>query len=174
MAGLLSNKKGQFYILIALLLISYAFGLARHDVPIRKSKDTFQLLHEGYVTEGSAIINNAAYDGANVTERFSAFTNDYLAFARSAEPGFRLVYLLKYKGVLAVGNRLDDGLNVSVGSSSYLVGSGSSSEMSVPASAASFKISGISYDFSFSDEEIQLKAVFRTSDKLTTSVFVKK
>lgn len=172
MLKLLSSKKGQFYILIALLLISYAFGLSRHDVPIRRSRDTFQLLHEGYVTEGSAIINNAVYDGANVTARFSAFTNDYMAFARSAEPGFRLVYLLKYKNQLTVGNRLDAGLNVSVGSSSYLVGS--SSEMTVPVAAASFKLSGIPYDFAFSDEEIQLDAVFRTSDKLTIRVFVKK
>ena len=172
MASMFCSKKGQFYILIALLLISYAFGLARQDVPIRKSKDTFQLLHEGYVTEGSAIINNAVYEGANVTARFSAVTNDYMAFARSAEPGFRLVYLLKHKGQLTVGNRLDDGLNVSVGSTSYLVGSNSG--MAVPAAAASFKLAGISYDFSFSDEEIQLKAVFRTSDKLTIRVFVKK
>ncbi|MBI2550035.1 hypothetical protein HYV83_02540 [Candidatus Woesearchaeota archaeon] len=172
MAGMFCSKKGQFYILIALLLISYAFGLTRQDVPIRKSKDAFQLLHEGYVTEGSAIINNAVYEDANVTARFSAFTNDYVAFARSAEPGFRLVYLLKYKGQLTVGNRLDDALNVSVGSTSYLVGSGS--ETAVPVAAASFKISGISYDFSFSDEEIQLKAVFRSSDKLTIRVFVKK
>lgn len=172
MTSMFCSKKGQFYILIALLLISYAFGLSRHDVPIRKSKDAFQLLHEGYVTEGSAIINNAVYDGANATARFSAFTNDYMAFARSAEPGFRLVYLLKYKNQLTVGNRLDDGLNVSVGSSSYLVGS--SSEMTVPVAAAGFKISGVSYDFAFSDDELLLNVVFRASDKLTTRVFVKK
>lgn len=172
MLRMLSDKKGQFYILIALLLISYAFGLARQDVPIRKPKDTFQLLHEGYVSEGSAAINNAVYEDANVTARFSAFTDDYMAFARSAEPGFRLVYLLKYRDWLTVGNRLGDGLNVSVGSSSYLAGS--SSEITVPVAAASFKISGIPYDFAFSDEEIQLKAVFRSSDKLTTRVFVRK
>ena len=93
----LQNKKGQFYILIALLLVSYAFTLTRQEVPVRRLKETFQLLHEGYISEGTAAINNAVYEEVNVTARFASFTTDYLAFAKSADPNFRLVYLLRYR-----------------------------------------------------------------------------
>ncbi len=170
MSGFLRSKKGQFYILIALLLISYAFLLARQDVPIRKPDDNFRLLHDGYVSEGAVTINNAVYDGANVTARFSKFTDDYLAFAKSTEPGFRMVYLLKGGNRLAIGNRLDGDAAVTVGSSTYTVPS--NSEVIVAVGDANLSVSGLFYRFKFSSEAFQLKAIFRTSDKLTKRVFV--
>ncbi len=171
MIKVLQSKKGQFYILIALLLISYAFTLTRQEVPVRKPKETFQLLHEGYISEGMAAINNAVYEEANVTARFASFTDDYLAFAKSADPGFRLVYLLRYKGQLVVGNRLDSGLNTTLGSAGYVIGP--NSEQAAVVSNATVRVAGISYDFRFSQEgEIQLKALFREAGRLTTRVFV--
>ncbi|MEK6837917.1 MAG: hypothetical protein AABX69_04660 [Nanoarchaeota archaeon] len=169
-SALYHSKKGQFYILIALVLISYAFTLIRQDVPVRKPKETFQLLHEGYISEGAAVINNAVYGEANVTARFASFTNDYLAFAKSADPGFRLVYLLRYRDELIVGNRLDSSLNVTLGSSDYMIGQ--NSEQTVAVSNATIRIAGINYAFRFSQDDIQLKAVFRVAGKLTTRVFV--
>lgn len=167
------SKKGQFYILIALLLISYAFALTRQDVPVRKPKDAFQLLHEGYVNEGAMAVNNAVYEDANVPARFANFTSSYLAFARSAEPGFRLAYLLKYKDQLLIGNRLGAELNATVGGSSYLLAQNEDRLVQpVSANRVIMNVAGINYGFSFSSDEIQLKAVFRTSDKLATRVFV--
>ncbi|MBI2142807.1 hypothetical protein HYU20_00505 [Candidatus Woesearchaeota archaeon] len=171
MIRLLKSKKGQFYILIALLLISYAFQLARQDVPIRKQKDAFQVLHEGYIDEGANVINNAVYEDLNVTARFKSFTDDYVAFAKSAEPSFGLAYLLKQKDALTIGNRLAANLNVTAGGASFLVSP--NSERSVSAGNATLLVSGISYDFGFSGGDIQLKALFRASDKLTTRVFVR-
>lgn len=170
MISLLSHKKGQFYILIALLLISYAFQLARQDVPIRKQKDAFQVLYEGYIDEGAKVINNAVYEDANVTARFRSFTGDYAAFAKSSEPSFGLAYLLKEKDALTIGNRLAASLNVTLGGTSFLVSP--NSERSVSAGNATLLVSGVSYEFGFSDDDIQLKALFRASDKLTTRVFV--
>lgn len=165
-----NNKKGQFYILIALLLVSYAFQLARQEVPIRKQSDAFQLLHDGYLAEGSRVVNNAVYEEANVTERFRSFTGDYVAFAKSSDPGFGLAYLLRYKDTLTIGNRLGAGLNVTAGGASFLVPL--NSESTVPASNATLTVSGINYDFGFSGGDVQLKALFRASDRLTTRVFV--
>ena len=171
MINLLHHKKGQFYILIALLLISYAFTLTRQDVPVRKPKETFQLLHEGYISEGAAVINNAVYEEANVTARFAGFTGDYMAFAKSADPGFRLVYLLRYRDQLVVGNMLDSGINATLGSTDYVIGSNSG--QAVTASNATIRVAGVSYGFAFSQEgEIQLKALFREAGRLTTRVFV--
>ncbi|MBI2580278.1 hypothetical protein HYV85_00540 [Candidatus Woesearchaeota archaeon] len=167
---MLQSKKGQFYILIALLLIAYAFTLARQEVPVRKVKETFQLLHEGYISEGTAAINNAVYEEANVTAVFAAFTTDYLAFAKSAAPNFRLVYLLKYKDKLVVGNRLDSSINVTIGSADYVVGS--STEQTTAASNATVTVAGINYNFRFSQDDIQLKALFREAGGLTIRVFV--
>ncbi len=164
------SKKGQFYILVALLLISYAFQLARQEVPIRVQSDTFRLLYEGYLAEGAKVINNAVYEEANVTERFRSFTNDYVAFAKSSDSGFGLAYLLKYKDTLTIGNRLDTDLNVTAGGTGFLVPQGS--ERAVSATNATLLISGINYNFGFSGSDIQLKAMFRASDKLSTRVFV--
>ncbi len=170
MIRMLRTKKGQFYILIALLLIAYAFQLARQEAPIRKQSDAFRLLHEGYLAEGARVINNAVYEEANVTERLRSFTNGYVAFAKSSEPNFGLAYLLMYNGQLTIGNRLAAALNVTSGGASFLVPQGS--ESAVSAANATLTVSGINYDFGFSGSDVQLKAVFRASDKLTTRVFV--
>ena len=170
---MLQSKKGQFYILIALLLITYAFQLARQDVPVRKPKDTFQVLYEGYINEGAIVINNAVYEEANVPARLGNFTTNYLVFARSAEPGFRLVYMLKQKDQLAIGNRLGSDLNATVGNSSYILTQ--NEDRIVPlgnSKTTSLKVAGISYAFGFSSDEMQIKALFRTSDKLSTRIFV--
>lgn len=169
---MLSSKKGQFYILIALLLISYAFALSRQDVPQRRPKDTFEVLHEGYIAEGSVVVNSAVYDEANVSDRFASFTNSYLSFARSGEPSFRLAYLLKHRDGLTVGNRLDAVLNVSAPSQSFAISPGS--EQTIPVSRVTVRMDGIGYDFDFSGQEIELKAVFRASDRLSRRVFVYK
>ena len=170
---MLQSKKGQFYILIALLLISYAFQLARQDVPVRKPKDIFQVLYEGYVNEGAIVINNAVYEDANVPARLGNFTTNYLAFARSAEPGFRLVYLFKQGGQLAIGNRLGADINATVGNSSYMLVQNEDRIVRLGnANSASLKIAGVNYAFGFSTDELQFKALFRTSDKLSTRVFV--
>ena len=172
---MLQSKKGQFYILIALLLISYAFQLTRQDVPVRKPKDTFQLLHEVYIDEGAIVINNAVYEDANLPARLANFTGNYLAFARSADPGFRLAYLLRYKDMIVVGNRLGTELNATVGSSSYLLAPNEDRivQQVQPGNVkASLRVAGINYGFSFSADELQLKAIFRTSEKLATKVFV--
>lgn len=168
MQNMLKSKKGQFYILIALLLVSYAFGLARRDVPVSDSKDTFQLLNDGYISEGANVINNAVFADADVDARFSNFTDDYLAFAKSADPAFRLVYLLRHDGELAIGNRLDGTINVTFGDASYEVQQGS--RLVLPASDVALRVSGASYDFRFSEDDIQLKALFRSSGKLSTRV----
>lgn len=168
---MLSGRKGQFYILIALLLISYAFMLSRQDTPIRRPEDSFKRLHEGYINEGLVVVNNAVYEDANVSARLESFTDSYMAFARSTEPGFRLVYLLKEGNSLALGNRMDSEINFTVGNASYVVSSGSGRV--VPASDASFAISGVPYDFKFSPDALQLKALFRAAGKLETRVYVK-
>ena len=165
------NKKGQFYILIALLLISYAFQLARQDVPIRKPSDAFKLLYDGYLAEGARVVNDAVYEEANVTARFSSFTTDYVAFAKSSDSGFGLAYLLKYKDTLAIGNRLAADLNVTAGGTSFIVPQ--NSERVVSATSATLTVSGTSYNFGFSGSDIQLKALFRSFDKLSIRVYMR-
>jgi len=167
---LFKAKKGQFYILISLLLVAYAYGLARAEVPVALPKDTFQVLREGYISEGGHVVNNAVYEGANVTGRFAGFTTDYIAFAKSVEPSFRLAYLLKSGDELVIGNQLGTAINVTAGSSSYLVRS--NSVLAIPVSGVKLAAFGAVYDFSFSEDNIQLKVLFRSSDKLATRIFV--
>ena len=167
---ILSSRKGQFYILISLLLISYAFALARQDTPVRKPRDSFQLLHEGFMREGAAVINGAVYQGGNVTSVFANFSNSYAAFARSSEPRFTFAWLLKEQGSLTIGNRFGSDLNATVGGLGYVVSP--DTELTVPVATTVLRTTGIDYTYVFSSEDIQLKALFRISDRLSRRVFV--
>ena len=167
------SKKGQFYILAALLLISYAFSL-KSEVSLRKPEDPFKLLSESYISEGTRAINNAVYEDAAVTARFANYTDSYLAFAKSAEPGFRLAYLFRYRGQLVIGNRLGFAINATVRNSSYILSDGEDLIVADQAGAfmAALRFAGVAYGFGFSADDAQLKALFRNSDRIATRILV--
>jgi hypothetical protein len=168
---MLETKKAQFYILIALLLIVAAFSVTKQDVPIRKPADSFLLLHEGFVKEGVHVINNAVYNDANISSNFANFTNAYVDFAKSSDPSFELAYFLKYGDKLSVGNRFDSNLNITVGSTGLLVSPGT--EHTVSIANTTMLLNGLDYNFDFTEEDIQLKAIFRKKDKLEIRIFVR-
>jgi len=169
----MSNKKGQLYIVAAILLLTYAFAIARPSVSPKLPISSFQSLHKNFISETPVVVNNALQQSDNVSATFKTFVDDFSIYAKTKDPNFRLVYLLVDKDKLVVGNRLDDSVNVTIGDTVHKISS--NQELTVnKAASADLLVNGITYSYLFNDDNVQLKAFFRKEDQNEIRVFVHK
>lgn len=81
------NKKGQFYIITAILLIAFAFQSVQ-SVKQQKPRDSFKELYQNYINEAPAALNN---------NNLADFTGRFLEYARTIDPNFELAYVAALK-----------------------------------------------------------------------------
>jgi hypothetical protein len=89
------NKKGQFYLIAAIL-----FCLAIFSVTIQFNKleekillDDFKELSENYATEAPKVINTAIEENQDPKENLDEFTEDFVAYARRRDPNIVFIYV---------------------------------------------------------------------------------
>ncbi|MFH1182629.1 MAG: hypothetical protein V1702_06750 [Candidatus Woesearchaeota archaeon] len=165
------NKKAQYYIFAAVVLLGYAFLIIRPAVQAGAETSAFKSLYENFISESPVIINNALYSSSNLSEDYKAFADEFISFAKTRSPNFRLVYLLAENDNLVVGNRLDIGINLTASSIPYTLAS--NSELTIPKPASASVIIGKrAYEFSFDERDIQAKFLFRNADRKEVRVYV--
>ncbi len=107
------NKKGQLYIMAALILAFILFGLmsvtnSAKEVSIESN---FDKLAENYETESTKLVNSLLIDSAvtstEISEKFTEFAAAFTSYAKSQNPNFGLIYAFEYDNELYVGNYLD-------------------------------------------------------------------
>ncbi len=170
--SLFSGKKGQFYILTAIVLISYAFMIIRPSAVVQEKRDVFRELYQNFISESPVVVNNAVYDGANVSERFSAFAASYADYAVTKSPNFRFLYILRDGNSMVVGNRLGLSVNLTAGGSIYSVSD--RSVITISPADAGVDVAGISYSFGIGTEDYQVKSLFRQRSDDGLRVYVNK
>lgn len=167
---MIRSKKGQVYIFVAILLIAFAFSVARPLTAGQPKSDAFTQLHENFVRESPVVVNSALYGGSNVSASFSAFADDYFDYARSKSPRFRFLYLLRDGDALVIGNHLGIEVNASFSGASYNVSRDST--VTVTPADLTLYVDGIGYSFDITDDAYQVKSLFRQQDNLERRVFV--
>ncbi len=104
------NKKGQFFIIIAIFLALVIFGLSlqpnklRQDLPLYD----FSSLSDNYIEESPKVVNYAIYNKKNVTEVLPEFTQDFIQYAHSINPSLGLVYVYNDNNAILVENYLNE------------------------------------------------------------------
>ena len=83
------NRKAQFYILAAVVLLAITFGLFTTKKTLGPPDRTFELLAENYIREAPFAAN---------TNNLEDFTLKFYDFAVSKEPNFEMVYLYTSQG----------------------------------------------------------------------------
>jgi hypothetical protein len=167
------NKKAQFYIFVAILLVTYAFAITRPATAPKQTVSAFKSLYENFISESPVVINHALHNSSDVSAVYELFVDDFLQFARTKEPNFRLVYLLVDGDTLVIGNRLKDTINVTANQNPYSLSSGKQLTLD-KSDTAELIVNDIRYEFSFDETDVQLKALFRKEDKNEVRIYVYK
>ena len=115
------NKKGQIYLLAALILGFVIYGLSTvvNKFEQQKIEGDFERLSDNYNIESSRLINSLILNNKDVINPFTEFTSLFTAYSKSQNPSFELIYLLEYNNSMQVGNFLSKQVIVYDGNSEY-------------------------------------------------------
>jgi len=80
---IIKNKRGQFYIITAIILVAFAFQLVRSEKQ-KETKDSFKILYENYISEAPSALNN---------KNLSDFTQRFIEYGRTIDPNFEMAYI---------------------------------------------------------------------------------
>ncbi len=89
------NKRGQFYIIIVLLLSLAIFGLVAIPNRLEEAEilGDFNSLSQNYLTESPKITNYVLYNEGDVSNTLTNFTEDFIDYAKNINPTIGLIYV---------------------------------------------------------------------------------
>lgn len=106
------NKKAQFYILTAIILISLLFGIAKTTTKITKKNTENMNIQLMYEVESKNIINNAIYESKNETIELEAFTKTFIKHYDNKNIEVKILYLYKDDNQITISNRLGQKITI--------------------------------------------------------------
>lgn len=101
------NKKGQFYIIIAVLLsfalFSVTYATNTIEEPVLYSN--FNEVSENYIYESSNLINYLLKNkDQDIKTEISVFTQDFLNYAKIRDPSFEMIYFYSEDDMIYIDN----------------------------------------------------------------------
>lgn len=109
------NKRGQVFILAAILLAVILFSLSaiRNKSEQEQIKGDFELLSENYKIEASKLINAVVKQSEiDPHEAFKSFSMMFTSYAKGKNPEYGLIYILSFEDKIQVANFLNRGITV--------------------------------------------------------------
>ena len=109
------KKRGQIYILAALILIFVIFILVSQSNVIRELvlENDFERLTKNYEAESSRFVNSLLAAKENISDKFLEFTIYFTSYSKTQNPDFGLIYLFDYDNKLYIGNYLNESIKIS-------------------------------------------------------------
>ena len=119
-------KKGQFYIILVIILSVAVFGIVSETNTAQQPILTqdFNELSQNYIQESPKVVNYALYTEQEVKEVFPVFTENFLEQARKVNPKITLLYIYSNGTEVQLRSYLDEAviINATGYSSSFLFG----------------------------------------------------
>ena len=163
----IKQKKGQFYILAAIILSVYAMTLAlpkNREIP----QSSFSVLYENYLFEAPKVVNSALYNETGSAARLANFTDAYIQMAESFEPNFGIMYAYAHDGVISIRSRLKDNVNITLNTASFILKDNSTSINDTKSFTA--YVNKRRYDFNLS-QDVSIQALFISKNREGVKVF---
>ena len=172
------NKKAQFYILAAVILLTIAFTVIALSTRVNsfKKRDTsFEELNDNYIREVSEVINNIVYEkNQNSLEEISLtklnqFTKEFLDYAHTKQPSYSLAYVFSYYGDMYVMNEFDEEIVFSLDGEDYNILSGESINLN---SSDNYVIYAFDNKYEFEkNQDVDIDVLFKSTQGNEVRIF---
>ncbi len=108
------NKRGQFYIIIALIISLALFGITYKVNEIKEPVlfSDFNDVSENYVSEATKVVNDALEEEGDVLGNVDLFTDRFLEYAKQRNPNLGLLYIYSDGTDIVMDNHLDEPIEV--------------------------------------------------------------
>ena len=89
------NKKGQFYIIIVLIIGISIYGIVSQVNRIDQIElfEDFSQLSQNYIQESPKVVDYAIYEGKDVETELPNFTEEFIMLAKKKDPNIGLLYV---------------------------------------------------------------------------------
>lgn len=154
------NKKGQFYLLTAVILATVLWASLPSQQEETIVRPTFDVLRENFIAESPNVINYALLNEENVTEVFSSFVEEFIRFGETRQVEFGVVYLIRTANGLEVGNFIGEEVKVEVYG---VVESLSPGQLGTYPSGptSTIYLDETPFRYTFNNDPVQFKALFK-------------
>ena len=175
------NKKAQFYILTAIVLVGYATLLLQSVDVVPPPSPAFRQVYENFEFESSAVINNALFQqgGADteIDTEYERFLDNFISYSKMKKLSVGVFAILEHGDYVYFFNKMDNsvriiGLNETVpaGTSTYFLRS-YFSDVALEVRDDVFHEN--IYKFSISSQGTDAKAILRVKKGTKREIFVK-
>lgn len=115
------QKRGQIYILAALIILAVIFSLSSvvNKVKQEKIESDFSKLSENYFDESSKFINSLLNVDEDILDSYSNFTVLFTAYSKARNPDFSLIYAIEFNDTIKIGNYLNYQIAIDNGTDNY-------------------------------------------------------
>lgn len=164
------NKRGQFYIIIALIISLALFGITYKVNEIKEPVlfSDFNDVSDNYISEATLVVNDALRDHEDVKNRVDTFTDNFLEYAKVRNPNIELIYLYsdgktytlvnrgveetEIEGVSIPADQIIQGVTLEVGGNEFA--------HQVPVSAENFGDDWVSFNGESGPVELSIGGMF--------------
>jgi len=117
------NKRGQIYILAAVIisLVIFILALRPNFFVQEKLEDDFEKLSQNYEDESARFVNSLIITESDVSKSFFTFTSLFTSYSKSQNPNFNLIYAFGFDDHIYIGNFMNHSIIVDDNSNSYIV-----------------------------------------------------
>ena len=112
------NKRGQFYIIIALIIALALFGITYKVNEIQEPIlfNDFNDVSQNYITESTKVVNDALKgEETDVKDRVDSFTVAFLDYAKQRSPDIGLLYIYSDGETVYFRNELGENIGINEG-----------------------------------------------------------
>ncbi|MFH1668950.1 MAG: hypothetical protein ABIA62_03405 [Candidatus Woesearchaeota archaeon] len=174
---LLNNRKAQFYIFTAVLLIAYSTLLLQSfDVTPQPSKN-FKRVYDNFIFESGAAVNNALFEQVDVVDEYDRFLDSFVSYSKMKKLNIEIFSILELDDRVYLSNKmrnavtiLNIGQTIGPGTDAYFLRS-NLSELVLEVRDDVFHEN--IYKLDISNEGTDTKAVLRVSQGTKREIFVK-
>ena len=154
------NKKGQFYLLTALLLCAFIFVISPGLRKSSTSDNTFIELKDNFVAESYDVINYAIYSEDDLSTTYRDYVQKFLKYSARRNVDFGVLYILAYDNRIEIDNYLNSPVRI-YHNEQMLELDHAASGIINKTYKLEIEYSQKRYKFGLNDENVQFKALFK-------------
>jgi len=172
----LKNRKAQFYILTAILIIAFSTAMVQANRVVPPSSKNFKQVFNNYAFESNKAANNAIFEHKDIDSEYKRFLNRFIDYARMKKLSLEVFAIIAHEDRIYFVNKMEvpvEVLNLNQvippEANTYFIRNTTDLVLRVPDDVFHENI----YKLTLPESETETKAVLRVKKGSKTEIFVK-
>jgi hypothetical protein len=109
---LMENRKSQFYIFTAIILIAYSTLLLSPENVVPEASGAFKSVYDNFRFESDAVLNNALFEQADVNQEYDRFLDSFISYTKMKKVGTEIFSVLEQGDYVYFSNKMTNPVHI--------------------------------------------------------------